>query len=508
MSLGHSPKIVTDGLVFYYDMANTKKSWKGEPTTNLIPSPEHNGRFTTSNGWGTFSTNQYNGATYFSIGTIGSVTDNIVTLSSVGTAVQTFDVLHPQTSGGGLVGGTSYFVKRINSTQFSLHAYDGTSNGSHGYINPDTGWHKCHDSIALDQRIAINATSFPTMWRQHPHLSNSGLVKEVVEGVGPDGQSVMRLHVHKTNGTADGMAYGVYTPVTQGDLITVSYWQRNSMAGTNLTYSTWFGSGQGVGGGSYAPTDTNWHKREYIWTASTTFSFYQYFYLDASTTVPYYIDLCDLQVEVNKQNYPTPFVIGTRSDTDAIVDLVGNATVTASNLTYVNDKFKFVSANSNYLSVNGVSDSNMDDYTISYWIKLDILAGNQRWFANSNVGTLTVMWTGGDFVFHYNPKDGSVSSTSTPGTGWSFSTGVWYNVTATNDSTDATTGARMYINGDHRSSQIPAVTLPRDGQVLGSLRGTSHYGDGECDILQIYDRVLTADEVKQNFNAHRQRFGI
>lgn len=35
MSLSHSPQVVTDGLVFYYDMANTKKSWKGAPTTNL-----------------------------------------------------------------------------------------------------------------------------------------------------------------------------------------------------------------------------------------------------------------------------------------------------------------------------------------------------------------------------------------------------------------------------------------------------------------------------------------
>lgn len=37
MSLFHSPKVVTDGLVFYYDMSNTQKSWKGPPATNLIP---------------------------------------------------------------------------------------------------------------------------------------------------------------------------------------------------------------------------------------------------------------------------------------------------------------------------------------------------------------------------------------------------------------------------------------------------------------------------------------
>jgi len=38
MALSHSPKIVTDGLVFMYDTGN-RKSYPGEPTTNLLSSP-------------------------------------------------------------------------------------------------------------------------------------------------------------------------------------------------------------------------------------------------------------------------------------------------------------------------------------------------------------------------------------------------------------------------------------------------------------------------------------
>jgi hypothetical protein len=36
MGLAHSPSIVTNGLVFYYDMNNYQKSWNGVPTTNLV----------------------------------------------------------------------------------------------------------------------------------------------------------------------------------------------------------------------------------------------------------------------------------------------------------------------------------------------------------------------------------------------------------------------------------------------------------------------------------------
>jgi hypothetical protein len=36
MSITHQSKVSTDGLVLYYDKANTRKSWKGAPTTNLF----------------------------------------------------------------------------------------------------------------------------------------------------------------------------------------------------------------------------------------------------------------------------------------------------------------------------------------------------------------------------------------------------------------------------------------------------------------------------------------
>jgi hypothetical protein len=39
MSLAHGPSIVTNGLILYYDMYNTKKSFKGAPITNYIPNP-------------------------------------------------------------------------------------------------------------------------------------------------------------------------------------------------------------------------------------------------------------------------------------------------------------------------------------------------------------------------------------------------------------------------------------------------------------------------------------
>src|SRR6056300_540647 len=288
-------KIVTNGLVLCLD-AHDAKSYAGEPATNLIPlasGGDGNSRFTTTNAWGTYNTNQYNSGQYFSIGTISSVSNNIVTTSS-NHPFRTFDAVRPQTTGGGVSSGTNYFIKKISDTTFSIHAYNNSQNGSQGYVRSD-GYHQVHESIATDTRVSINSTSFPTMWWGPPHLPNTCHVKEIVEGGGyAKGTNCMRIHVTRTVGVDGGMAYNVYTPVTQGDTIMVSYWARCSpnLSSKSFMYGTYFGSGNSAFGATRTLTP-EWQLITYTWTASVTYNFYQYFYAVADSQ-PYYVDMADL----------------------------------------------------------------------------------------------------------------------------------------------------------------------------------------------------------------------
>ena len=38
MACSVGPKVANDGLVFYMDSSNTRRSWRGKPTVNLIGS--------------------------------------------------------------------------------------------------------------------------------------------------------------------------------------------------------------------------------------------------------------------------------------------------------------------------------------------------------------------------------------------------------------------------------------------------------------------------------------
>ncbi len=67
---------------------------------------------------------------------------------------------------------------------------------------------------------------------------------------------------------------------------------------------------------------TQWTKIKHQWTASATYAFNQYFFPNGTTDTRYWIDICDMQVEVNTVSGASPFVAGTRSSTQSIIDLV------------------------------------------------------------------------------------------------------------------------------------------------------------------------------------------
>ena len=90
--------------------------------------------------------------------------------------------------------------------------------------------------------------------------------------------------------------------------------------------------------------------------------------------------------------------------------------------------------------------------------------------------------------------------------------GQWYNMVGVADGTNAT----LYINGEPHGSAVniaSTITRTRSENTADITIGRrSMASTPECDgriaNISVYNRGLTASEVKQNFNATRGRFGI
>lgn len=492
MSLNHSPRIVTEGLILCLDSGNIK-SFPGEPTTNIVPSPTNNGRFTTSNTWSTYNTNHYNGGAFFSIGTISSVSNNIVTTSSAHTLLS-FDVMRPQTTGGGLTANTDYVVKRISSTEFSLHSYNSSQDGSQGYTNTATGFFKVHDAYATDTRISVNSTDFPTMWWGAPHLPNSGLIKEIVPNGGiVSGTNCMRLHVYRGDGVVDGMAYGVYPHVTVGDVITVSVYVRttnNNGVGKNLGLSTYFGPGQpGPGGSINMGAVGVWQRAVYTWTAPATYDFILYWWPEGSSSI-YSIDMADLQVEINKGGRATTFTTGTRGATPetggGMLDLSGNGkhhTLISSPGEIYDPRAMTFDGSTQGIQYSGSLTSATNCTVVIIYKTTD---GTELWVMGVD-GNWYLSASSGNNYYHNNC--GSPEN-------YVDLVRVYNPVT------------EGYRNGNYHMWEAKNVDFSA-WTIFNwfSYSGVWHM-EGTAAYIMVYNRVLSAAESAQNFKALRGRFGF
>lgn len=82
----------------------------------------------------------------------------------------------------------------------------------------------------------------------------------------------------------------------------------------------------------------------------------------------------------------------------------------------------------------------------------------------------------------------------------------WHHIVTTYDGTNI----QMYRNSSLAagpSASSLSITNTTVTMTIAS-RGTGSYFDGRISVARIYNRALTADEVGQNFNANRRRYGI
>jgi len=390
MSLTHSPAIVTNGLVFYYDMNNTSKSWKGAPVTNSVPNAD------TMSGW----------SAYYRT-----------------TAAPAF---------------TTEFL----TTGYRLVNQPSWNGVSRGITLPSTG------TYTFSAWFRYNGGS----------TSNNGATVYIAGWGGTDS------------------AAGI-------DKSKVGVWQRVSLTltCTNTNISFYLISYGGTDNGTGNPDWSSW-----------------------DVTMP----------QIEPGTFATPFVAGTRSNTQALLDLTATSTITANSLTYASDNtFSFTGTSSNNMtvSVSNVS-ANGNSRSWDAWVKPTtsqvtaglfghVLSSGCSYYCN---GGVCIASSNYQFNWYDNASyqflDSGVVATS----------GTWAHITGTWNGSD--NKARIYVNGVLKNTGS-ASNLNYGGAVnliqIGYLSASGNYFTGNiANIKHYYNKVLSDSEVLQNFNALRGRYGL
>ena len=193
-----------------------------------------------------------------------------------------------------------------------------------------------------------------------------------------------------------------------------------------------------------------------------------------------------------------------------------DATTSGFNYTLTNSP-TYTSGTSGFFTFDGVNDyataSNntaLDTQTpsVEVWVKTNATTQNGFWFEKGTVNTQYSLFQEGAVIQwrqFFSSGQGLTNLSTTTAT--YMNTSNWYQIVGT-----FTSGSRiLYINGVqvNADSQAGTISTNTGGQWIGVYGGAAGYFyNGSLSICRVYNRVLTAAEILQNFNAQRGRYGI
>lgn len=236
-------------------------------------------------------------------------------------------------------------------------------------------------------------------------------------------------------------------------------------------------------------------------------------------------------IQVEQGSFPTPIVNGTRSNTQALRDFFGNSTITLDSLTYTSSGSFTFNGTSNFLSISKPITSAFTEVTVELVFKSndagnsgnayliwDHSSGNPMWLGKSQGNQWYWFW-------NYNGgrgKSAQISSTSYQANTW-IHIAVRAYLSNSIRISETNNFAELIVNGSnystvHRNDNDLALNYPsgviylaRKGTAAGNgeLGGTvSNFSNLEIPYVKIYNKVLSRNQIQQNFNAVRSKFGI
>ena len=395
MALNHSPKAVTNGLLFYYDMNNTEKSWKGKPTTNLV-NPSWAAWSIDGSGQGNVGTRTINSTYYCTITDVNQNTRQNVYIEGISASTTyTFSVKYRKISG-------------TPTLRFQIQAYNG---GSY-----------------------ISTMSFPT---------------------------TAQLGITDKEG-----------------------WQT-----------------------AYITLTTPANTTRVLWFMQDG---------DDYTTYTHSFELKEPQMEVG--SILSSFVDGTRSNTQAILDLTGRNTITIQNLSYASDgTFSFDGVDDSIDSTTSAGLTGTGSWTMESVFKINGIPSNAL-YGNVIVDTDATGGSANMILVDYGGGHGGSQNqllyASRPSTGGSYTLlggpiltqGTYYHVAVVRNDV---TNTKLYVNGSLYSTysgNVPTATQPLVR--IGRWTDGTVYGNSTIPNVKIYNRALFDQEVAQNYQALRGRYGV
>ena len=310
------------------------------------------------------------------------------------------------------------------------------------------------------------------------------------------------LELTSTNGWR---TWRVGTGITSGGTVTVSYeYKMKTLATTNVYMLNLNGDNLGSyvnNLGSISAADTqdlsNWKTFTSSWTANSNSNLAIGLRGADSQGLTDTIYVRNLQVELKGQ--PSPFTATSRSSTQSLIDLKKTTDINVSNISFDSTGQPSFDGTDDILNTGLFNGRNpaTDPFTIEAIVKSDTTSGAHMWLDATNNGT-------NQRLYCAYASTGTSNPMGIQNSGWSSSgvndTDFHHYVIVMDGSV-----ARLYNNGEaHSTKNYTSYQI----QALNVGGRSGYRWVGTIPVFKIHNQVLSANQVKQNYNAYKNRFDL
>jgi len=271
---------------------------------------------------------------------------------------------------------------------------------------------------------------------------------------------------------------------------------------------------QGYNGGSYTGTivfattaqiglvdKDGWQTAHYTFTLPAGSNAMRWWYQDGDdyTTYTHSYEIKNPQLE--KNSHGTPFKYGSRSSTDSLIDLKKSTNIDLSNVSFDSTGQPTFDGTDDYISCPDILGGLTSFTTEFVFFAETNPPGVENWLGSQYPGTGRAIFD----LYTNGTLRNFVNGTAIYGI-TTIQVNRWYHAVFTRDINGYAT---IHLNGDLESSgTISTTPIASTSYEVGGSTTLTRWFNGKIPISKVYNKALTVEEVKQNFNAYKNRFNL
>jgi hypothetical protein len=333
---------------------------------------------------------------------------------------------------------------------------------------------------------------------------------EFATNTSPDGGGLMYINHNTSTATGGGGNYNDLDvnnwTLTNGVTYTRSWWAKSNITQTINGHML---SVNGGGNNTYILGDNTdlvageWKRVSHTFTYTGTSNLdWRFRSINYNQSKVY---IANIQLEVG--SYASPFTATSRSDTQSLIELTKTTDIDWGAYSFDSNGQPFWDGTNDRTDVTSYPAIEIvDDVSIEYVYKrlstdpvLDVIANKYH-----STGWELFCTTANKFALAGRNGDGTYYSMSNGA--YTIQNNQYYHLVAIKEGLSW----RLYVNGElYASLTANSVgTWSNTGVLQIGGEGNGYFPHMELPVLKIYNKVLSVAEIKQNYNAYKNRFDI